>query len=471
MRFIRFIPCALMLAAASCATHSMHFEAEDAQLNGVVVASDSQGYSGTGYVTGIDDETDSIVFRVQADLRIYDLHIRYRSPADRKGYTLNVNGLRIDGIFPKTGQNFVDYDAGLIELSAGQNSIAIERGWGYYDVDSIDIASVAQPRPPRKPPNVLVDRDATPETRALFEKLIDLYGKKTLSGSYRLEDFPYIQQVTGQTPAVLGGDLVDYSPSRIEHGVVDPHEVEKLIDQHNKGEIISLMWHWNAPKDLVSGAQMMAGGRMQTLEWWSGFYTKATNFNVEFALDHPDSDDYKLMLRDIDAIAVQLKRLQDAKVPILWRPLHEAEGQWFWWGAHGPAPFIKLYRLMYDRLVNYHHIHDLIWVYTSAGDMSWYPGDDVVDIIGIDAYPADFRDPQSALWQDLIKRFDGKKLLTISEYGGVPDVPRMHRIGAFWSYFITWIDTDNAGPHKDPPDELRRIYNDPAMQNRLLPGN
>lgn len=61
-------------------------------------------------------------------------------------------------------------------------------------------------------------------------------------------------------------------------------------------------------------------------EWWRGFYTDSTDFNIATAIADPAGANYTLLVRDIDAIAVQLKRLQAAGVPVLWRPLHEAEG-------------------------------------------------------------------------------------------------------------------------------------------------
>jgi hypothetical protein len=70
--------------------------------------------------------------------------------------------------------------------------------------------------------------------------------------------------------------------------------------------------------------------------WWSGFYTAASDFNVESALRDTGNANYTLLIKDIDDIAVQLGLLRDAGVPVIWRPLHEAEGGWFWWGAKGP---------------------------------------------------------------------------------------------------------------------------------------
>jgi len=82
---------------------------------------------------------------------------------------------------------------------------------------------------------------------------------------------------------------------------------------------------------------------------------------------------------------VQLKRLQDAGVPILFRPLHEAEGAWFWWGAKGPEATKELWLLLHDRLTNHHKLNNLIWVWNSLLP-AWYVGDDTVDILSADVY-------------------------------------------------------------------------------------
>ena len=102
-----------------------------------------------------------------------------------------------------------------------------------------------------------------------------------------------------------------------------------------------------------------------------GFYTSATDFNISSTLAAgPGSANYTLILRDLDAIAVQLKRLSDAKVPVLFRFLHEAEGGWFWWGAQGPAAAKALFRLGYDRFTNYHKLNNLVWVWNSVSPTS-----------------------------------------------------------------------------------------------------
>ncbi|HEY6565060.1 MAG TPA: glycosyl hydrolase, partial [Pirellulaceae bacterium] len=194
--------------------------------------------------------------------------------------------------------------------------------------------------------------------------------------------------------------------------------------------------HWNAPSGLLN-----TPGH----EWWRGFYTDSTTFDIQAALADPTSTDYSLLLRDIDAIAVELQKIELAKVPGLWRPFHEAQGGWFWWGARGAEPFKQLWNLMYDRLTNTHDLHNLIWVYTSSTaegpHLDWYPGDDVVDIVGADVY-TDRSSSQSGEWYDLRDVYDGRKMVTLSETGFPPDPALMRERGVEWSWFSPWSIED-----------------------------
>ena len=307
-------------------------------------------------------------------------------------------------------------------------------------------------RPLVKPPATLVDPAATPQARALMKRLVNNYGKSTLIGVYDEPDAAYIEKTIGRPPDVMGGDLMDFSPSRLPYGADPGDLVERYIAHAKAGRIITLSWHWNAPSDLVDGTYVDRKGKKVDAPWYRGFYTDATHFDVEKALANPESEDYKLLLRDIDAIAVQLNKFQKAGVPVLWRPLHEAEGKWFWWSAKGPKPYIKLWRLMFDRLTKHDGLHNLIWVYT--GDLASYPGDAYADVIGVDYYEGDGRGPLPDVWNAMQARFNGKKLLALSEFGGVPDLPAMRAAGLHWSYYASW--TGKHGPRPVPPDELRR---------------
>ena len=150
------------------------------------------------------------------------------------------------------------------------------------------------------------------------------------------------------------------------------------------------MWHWGAPVGLYDTEEH---------PWYSGFYTDATDFNIADALSDTTNANYTLLMQDIDSIAAELSKLQSAGAPVVFRPLHEAEGGWFWWGAQGPEPCKELYRILYDRLTNMHELNNLIWLWNSI-DPEWYPGDDVVDMVSSDVY-AQGHGVSSSLFNDV----------------------------------------------------------------------
>ncbi len=439
----------------------IHLEAADAQLVGVTLGTVIPGYTGKGYAGDFAPLGAKIVFTIpNAVPGIYNVSIRYSAPSGGKGYDLVVNGSRFSGMLPGTGNGFAAQAAGKVELAAGRNTLAIERGWGYYDINSVDLTPAPPPPPVVKPPVKLSDPHASAGTRALMRRLVGLYGAKTLSGQYDKADNDYIHEVTGRTPAIYGGDFIDYSPSRVAHGAKSD-ATEQMLARAKGGQIITASWHWNAPAGLLDTTLTDAQGKTTDARWYKGFYTNATTFDVQKALADPHSPDYALLLRDMDAIAAQLQRLADAHVTVLWRPLHEAEGGWFWWGAKGPQPFKQFWRLMHDRFTNVHGLHNLIWVDSSGGSPDWYPGDAYVDVIGVDAYPSDITDPLSSTWETLEKNYGGRKLLALTEFGGVPDIPKMRRYGVRPSYFVSW--TGDLGPKKNAKGALAQIYHADAV--------
>ncbi|MBD2704235.1 mannan endo-1,4-beta-mannosidase [Spirosoma sp. BT702] len=303
---------------------------------------------------------------------------------------------------------------------------------------------------PAKPTSQLVDARATLSTKGLFSYLICQYGQKLISGQQ--DDVEYVLEKTGKEPAVGAFDLMDYSPSRVPFGSKPIRTSEACIQWAKKGEgrgIVSLCWHWNAPTDLINKAPDKL--------WWSGFYTKATTFDLAAALSDKNGERYKFLLRDIDAIAEQLKKFQDADVPVLWRPLHEASGGWFWWGAKGHAPFKELWQILHDRLMNHHQLHNLIWVYTGTDTVNpdWYPGDQYVDIVGLDIYT----EPTATLngnWTNAQTTFNGKKLVTLSEVGHLPRPDNVRTLNTWWSWFTVWNGSDWI--KKQPLDLLKSVY-------------
>jgi mannan endo-1,4-beta-mannosidase len=305
---------------------------------------------------------------------------------------------------------------------------------------------------PSAVPGVPCDALATPEAIGLLRKIAESYGKTTFSGQHGLLELGHVRAITGVLPTVVEEDLMDFSPSRVERQGVPPELVDSLLECARAGQIIGCCWHWNAPTGLRDTARW---------PWWRGFYRKATHFDLPAALADPDGADFALLLRDIDAIAVQLRKISDAGIPLLWRPLHEAEGRWFWWGAHGPGPFKQLWRLIFHRLSEYHGLHHLVWVLTGE-HAAWYPGDDVVDVVGVDAYPWWRGATLVRRWRRMLARFDGVKPIALTEFGGVPDLERMWRLGVRWAWFCSW--RGDKGPAGERVAKVRRVYGWPRLR-------
>lgn len=445
VRFFTFVWLAGAFAGVALAD-SLRLEAEDAELTGTTVSGSGSGFSGSGYVNGFTDGEDRVSFAFEASEGVYDLVIGFRTPSGEKGFNAALNGIGFSGMFEATSM-FSRFEVGTVLLEDGANTLWIGGGWSYYEIDYVELTETTPPEPPLWVEPIPVDEDASPEARALLRYLSNEYGKVTLSGQQDVGELDVVEELTGVRPAILGGDLIEYSPSRIEYGSNPNQHTESLIAQYEAGTLITLAWHWNAPTDLVL---------TQENPWWRGFYTEGTTFNFAEALDNPGGEDYRLLLRDIDAIAVELKKLQEARVPVLWRPLHESDGGWFWWGTQGADNLRRLWVLLYERLTEYHGIHNLIWVQTIE-DLDWYAGDEYVDILGIDSYPQDYRDPLTSIWGEFLERFDGKKLISLSEFGRVPDVETMHRLGVWFSYFMSWNGDLGAGGMPDD-GHLQQIY-------------
>lgn len=314
----------------------------------------------------------------------------------------------------------------------------------------------------------LSNPNATDYTKRLMKFITDNYGKNMITGqtsnnAMASQEFKKIYNTTGRYPAMCGFDMMEYSPSRRARGSRSS-AIDNAIHWYNEENgIVEFAWHWNAPQKYLLDTGLDYEGDQK---WWKGFYNEATSINLAKIMNGEDPEGYQLLLDDIDAIAKQLKIMQNYGVPVLWRPLHEASGGWFWWGASGPEAYIKLWRLMYDRMTNYHGLNNLIWVY-NAQHVEWYPGDDVVDIVGEDIYP-DKLDvtPQESRFKQAIASSDQNKVIALTENGNIPDIDMMLAQNVMWSWFCTWVGdfiidkkTDQVSESYTPKDVVIKTFN------------
>lgn len=413
------------------------YEAENGKLsNDMSVISDSNASGGKS--VGKFESNGSycqISITVPADA-VYDIVIRSKAIGSYKENDIYTDGKKA-GTFVSKQDYFSDYTVCAVTLKKGSHSLTVKKSWGWIELDKITVKTGAKiSNSTYNVTSSLVNRNATANTKKLYSFLKDSYGKYVITGQQcdggiNGNEFKAIKNLTGDYPALLGLDMMDYTPSRTALGT-SSSAVDKAIEFHKKGGIVTFCWHWNAPTEYLNSTANSSDG------WWGGFYTKNSKFDIAKVMNGQDANGKKLLDRDIKEIAKQLKRLEKAGVPVIWRPLHEASGGWFWWGAQGPDAYKKLWKYLYKELTNTYGCNNLIWVYNGQS-ADWYPGDEYVDIVGEDIYPGyHVYDPQVSKFKEATGYGSKTKITALTENGCIFDIDSAVSINALWCWFMTW---------------------------------
>lgn len=269
------------------------------------------------------------------------------------------------------------------------------------------------------------DPKATPEVRALLNRFKALQGQVFVSGQTDYPDALWVEQHTGKLPVILALDFM-HVPSRM--GARKTTTAEAIEWAKERAGVVTYRWHWVSPSGTDNPGK--------------GFYTDSTSFDLAKTLAEPDSADYKGLIQDIDEVAAEIAVLGRQGIPIIFRPLHEAQGKWFWWGAKGAEPCVELYHLIFERLTGHHDLHNIAWAWTAypashdKGDpAAWYPGDDKVDFVVSDycESPSDYA--------QLVALTAGRKMVALSETMNAPH-PDAALAQTPWAYWVTWARRD-----------------------------
>ncbi len=448
------------------ADYSLKLEAEDGEFIGAVTALDDDSASGGKFVNGINNDGDEWKITVDVEYSgFYDLVFHARS-SDYKVNNVLADGAAIGDLTTDTSGEFQDIPLEFIFLSKGQHTISVTKNWGYVDIDSLELKAAAHPVT-EQTYNVtasLSNPNADEHTRMLYKFLCDVYGKYSLSGQFvdggrESRELAAIEKNTGgKQPAVMGMEMGGYSLSSQANGT-QSDTVERVYDWYTyAGGIIQLCWHWTSPE----GYYMNEGDH----HWWNSFYKENSKIDLDKIMNGEDDEGYEALMKDIDNMSEVLGRLRDAGVPVLWRPLHEASGGWFWWGNCSPESYKKLWNVMFDKMTNEHGLTNLIWVWNGQ-DKEWYPGDETVDIIGWDIYAGKREDnSQSGRFADMASNYSSEpKLLALTENGCVMDPDKVMNDNARWLFWGTWGDPFTVTGGLVPNDEytsfelLNKAYN------------
>lgn len=335
----------------------------------------------------------------------------------------------------------------------------------------------------------LIDGKATKETKALFHNLDQLAGKHILFGHQHATEYGHgwrgdadrsdVKSVTGSHPAVIGVDFSGLS-GRPDGEIEKTKEAlrKNISETYNRGGITTVAWHFSNPAS--------AGG----FYWKDSVSAPAVKLIIPGGSHH---EKYKKILAVIADLAGSLKGKDGAIVPVIFRPYHEFDGNWFWWGKSHCTPdeFKTLWRFTVAYLRDSLQVHNFIYAFSpdctfnsEEEFLERYPGDEWVDMVGMDDY-ADFGRDRYDLAAGI------KKLMIVSDYAkkagklaaftetGLESIPNqtwwtdvllktLKTPGLRLSYVLVWRNDTQSPTHYYAPfpgqaseADFIRFYNDP----------
>jgi hypothetical protein len=317
------------------------------------------------------------------------------------------------------------------DLSKGSNSSSVVNGSDSTLRNKNSTSVVAEDKLSF---DTLCTPNPSPEAVALFRYIQDMYGKKMISGQmctpWGIDELKYIKDLTGKLPAMRGMDFI--------HERDNITETQQAIDWWKAGGIPTIMWHWGAP----------AVGE--------GYENSKVEIDIA-ACFREGTPEYKAMWAELKIKADHLQTLRDANVPVLWRPFHELNGNWFWWGKQGPELFKQLWLTMYNYFVMDRGLNNLIWVlcYTGEPNGDWNPGIAYYDIAGADTYGGG-SDPHLKMFNEVRDIVQNNKIpIAYHECGVPPDPDQCLSTGAMWSWWMEW---HTSWLTKVDKDYLHKVY-------------
>ena len=420
------------------------YEAENADFpKALRVESKKDNFSGEGYLTGFPTGGGiSATFRVNAPSnQHYDLSFNIASAKETE-CRISLNGKQLTTFKTVKGGKFNQITVHGVFLTKGESEISVAPVKGNICLDYLkltDSASLGDIS--YEADGGTSNENAGEAAQELMDIISGCYGKYIITGQYAADndnsELDLIYRTTGKYPVIRCSNL------SVARGSYDESykEIEACADWYRNGGIPCVSWYWNAPAEK------------------SSFRTEETDFSLSDAMTDIDiamltqeeirglygegnisGECYSLIL-DIDSMAGQLTSLKNKGIPVLWRPLPEGSGDWYWWGASGADAYKWLWNLLYTRLTGYFELDNLIWIWNGQSEGTLVD-ESTFDIAAVDIYHSGEKDYGSSFYENFaaVQKFAGsKKPIALSECGSVPDVDSSYRDNALWSFFGLWF--------------------------------
>ncbi|MBC7867105.1 MAG: beta-mannosidase [Gloeobacteraceae cyanobacterium ES-bin-316] len=336
----------------------------------------------------------------------------------------------------------------------------------------------------------LIDPGATKETKALYYNLHRLSKQQILFGHQHATEYGHgwradenrsdVKSVTGSHPAVIGVDFSGLSGRPADMIEAEKKLLKKNIeDTYNRGGVTTISWHFSNP--------LSAGG----FYWKDSVSVPSVKYLIPGGSQH---EKYKTILQTIGSFVNTIKGKDGKAVPMIFRPYHEFDGDWFWWGkAHcTKEEFVALWKFTVGYLRDSLAVHNFIYAFspdnkfnTEAQYLDRFPGNEWVDMVGMDNYGDWGRDGSYDLAAGI------KKIKIVSDYAikagklaaftetGLESIPNP----SWWtetlmkslkdaklelSYVLVWRNDDTSPTHYYAPfpghssvPDFLKFYNDP----------
>lgn len=492
-----------IVSQLAVAEPSVKYEFENgSHPNSIIPDSSSERYvagaSGDKFVF-LENAGEEVSVNVSAETTgMYDIYLCYSAPYGSKINNLYINGVD-QGQISFAEKDWTEIKLCSAKLNAGENEIGIKGSWGWTNLDYVRVEPAVLPsitghdRTPSDP-------KATDSTKRVMAYLADNYGKHVLSGQQEIYnygphdfeyEFNYIKEKTGELPAIRGFDFLNCA--NILYGSEDG-TVDRMIDWvNNKGGIVTASWHVTVPKNFANynvGDKNVTWNDASYSVWAdddNGTHTKPMSDFDTAKVTTEGTKENEYYMACLEALAQQIKKLQDADVPLIFRPLHEAEGSggetgsWFWWGKEGSKVYKDIWVLTYKTLTEKYNLHNIIWEWNSyayESSANWYPGDEYVDIIAYDKYnctvyleennwqPSLVHNDSaiSGTFYNIVGKYNSKKMVAMAENDSIPTLTNLLEEKAAWLYFCPWYDggSDNtnflSNPIFNKVEDLKEIY-------------
>lgn len=446
------------------------------------------GYNGTGFICLGDKDAATIKVTVPSSQH-YKLGIRICSTGaklavivggtkeseDADGSERIRGGETVGAVYVRESVSFDYFYLDNIYLKKGENSLTLQALSGIAYLDDITLENSASvPALAYAVSSSCASKNASDKTKTVKKYLADVYGNRVLTGQFCTAgtntEINAVYMDTGRYSAIRCGDLGIFTEFYEGSDKDNGEELPTAIDWWKSGGLVSYTWYWAAPSEEKPSvyADLTDFRLSAAVSESSAAMLDADGLSTYEQTGRISRSCYRL-IRDIDAVASRLKMLAAEDVPVLFRPLPEAGNGWYWWGEDAES-YLWLYRLLFTRLNDYHGLTNLIWVWNGE-NYDYYPGDDYVDIVGMDVY-SDSDISANNRMMDAIRYTIRTKPAALTECGRIPNPDLLKRDNALWLWFALWRGDYIIGPdgrisyEHVTRDELDYAYNNELYVTR-----